>query len=106
MVDYKLIGSRLKFHRKKMKLTQEAVAEQVSITVVYLSKIENGKVRPAIETLDAICQAVHCDLGNILTNVSSESPFYQNEEAVQIFNSCKPHVKPIALDLLRQLAKL
>ena len=38
MVDYQLIGSRLKQQREKQRLTQEAVAEKADITTVYLSK--------------------------------------------------------------------
>ena len=51
MVDYKVIGLRLKTYRQQAGLTQETVAERAGITVVYLSKIENGHVRPTIDLL-------------------------------------------------------
>ena len=106
MIDYKLIGSRLKLNRESKKLTQEIVAEHANITTVYLSKIENGKVHPTLDTLNAICTVIDCELGSILLNSASESSAYQNEKVVRIFNSCSPAVKPIALNLLEQLAKL
>lgn len=106
MVDYKLIGSRIKAQREKISLTQETVAEKADITTVYLSKIENGKVHPTLDTLGAICSVINCDLGSLLLNSSSESSNYQTEKVVQIFNSCSPNVKPIALSLLEQLSKL
>jgi transcriptional regulator with XRE-family HTH domain len=106
MVDYRLIGSRIKKQREQMKLTQEVVAEKASITTVYLSKIENGKVHPTLDTLCAICTILHCDLGEILLASTCESNTYQSEAVVQIFNSCAPEVKPIAINLLEQLAKL
>ena len=106
MVDYRLIGSRLKQERERQRKTQETVAEKVNITTVYLSKIENGKVHPTLDTLSAICTALNCDLGKILSDVSSESDLYQNEQIVKVFNSCSPEVKPIALSLLEQLSKL
>lgn len=106
MVDYRLIGSRLKQQRERQRKTQETVAEKVNITTVYLSKIENGKVHPTLDTLSAICTALNCDLGKILSDVSSESDLYQNEQIVKVFNSCSPEVKPIALSLLEQLSKL
>ena len=49
---------------------------------------------------------MNCDLGKILSDVSSESDLYQNEQIVKVFNSCSPEVKPIALSLLEQLSKL
>ncbi len=106
MVDYKLIGSRIKKQREKCKFTQEFVAEKSDITSVYLSKIENGKVRPTLDTLSEICAVIELDLGSLLLNSVFESNHYQTERIVQIFNSCSPNVKPIALELLEQLSKL
>lgn len=106
MVDYEVIGARVRGKRVQAKLTQEAVSESVGITSVYLSKIENGKVRPTIDTLSAICEAVNCDLGAVLMNASSGSNQYENETVVKLFRACKPEVKPIALNLLKQLSKL
>lgn len=106
MVDYALIGFRLKEKREAFGLTQETVAEKADITVVYLSKIENGKVRPTLNTLNAICAVYGCDLGEILLNTSTESNQYQSEQVIRLFSACKPDVKPIALELLKQLTKL
>lgn len=106
MVDYKLIGSRLKSEREAQLLTQETVAERADITTVYLSKIENGKVHPTLDTLSAICTVIDCDLGAVLLNSASESKDYQSEKVVQLFHACAPEVKPIALELLKGLSKL
>ena len=43
IIDYKLIGSRIKNKRLEQKLTQEQVSQAANITSYYLSKIENGK---------------------------------------------------------------
>ena len=106
MVDYKLIGQRIKVAREKSGQTQEVVAEKADITVVYLSKIENGKVRPTLDTLNEICTVINCDLGSLFINSTSESNSYQNEKVIQLFRSCSPKVKPVALDLLESLSKL
>ena len=74
MVDYKVIGLRLKTYRQQAGLTQETVAERAGITVVYLSKIENGHVRPTIDLLQTVCEAVHCDLGSIFRDLSRKHP--------------------------------
>lgn len=106
MVDYKLIGTRIKSYRSKAKLTQELVAEQTGITVVYLSKIENGHVRPTIDLLHSICTSIHCDLGDIFCDVSPTSRNYQTDKVVELYNACVPSVKPIALNILEQLSQL
>lgn len=38
-VDYKLIGQRIKEHRKQKKMTQEVLAEKSDVTVGYISQI-------------------------------------------------------------------
>lgn len=106
VVDYKLIGTRLRDRRVAAKLTQEYVAEQVDITVVYLSKIENGHVHPTIDVLASICMVLNCDMGILFSAVSTGSERYQNERVVEVFRACRPEVKPIALELLEKLSKL
>ena len=106
MLDYRIIGERLKKKRKSSGLTQEEVAELVDITVVYLSKIENGHVRPTLDLLCQVSEIVGIDLGDLFSNVSTNSAAYQNEKVVQLFNACSPTVKPIALDLLAKLSEL
>ena len=66
-IDYTMIGKRLKESRMAAKLTQEKVAEAADITTVYLSKIENGKVTPTLDTLGAVCAAVNADLGYVVS---------------------------------------
>jgi len=106
MIDYKVIGARLKGYRTRLNMTQETLAESVDITTVYLSKIENGHVRPTLDLLGQLCSALNCDLGTILLNTSPTSSKYQNEEVINLFNACAPKVKPIALELLDKLSKL
>lgn len=106
MIDYKVIGARLKSQRTRLNMTQETLAELVDITTVYLSKIENGHVRPTLDLLSQLCSALNCDLGMILLNTSPASSKYQNEEVINLFNACTPKVKPIALELLDKLSKL
>lgn len=106
MVDYKAIGQRIKSYRKSADLTQETVAEYAGITTVYLSKIENGHVHPTIDLLYDICGIIGCDIGDIFRDVSPSSKNYQRERIMDLFSSCKPEVKSIAVNLLEQLAKL
>lgn len=106
MIDYKVIGFRIKQQRTKLNMTQDTLAELVDITTVYLSKIENGHVHPTLDLLSSICSILNCDLGTILLDISPASNNYQNERVIQLFNSCSPQVKPIALELLEKLSKI
>lgn len=49
------------------KMSLNALAEKVGIANVNLSKIKTGKVSAIrFSTLDAICEALHCQPGDIL----------------------------------------
>lgn len=106
MIDYQLIGSRIKAARKAANLTQEALAEQVNLSTVYLSRIENGKVFPTLETLASLCSALGVSLGWLFSGIEVEKKDYGNDQVVALFQACKGQVKPIALNILRELSEL
>ena len=105
-IDYQTIGRRLQDGRKAQKLTQEALAEQVGITAVYLSKVENGRVRPTLELLDSLCDTMGLNLSMLLTGVQIQEDSYANERVVTLFRSCAPDVKEAALDVLERLSQI
>lgn len=55
MLDKKqMLGLRIKEFREKQKLTQEKLAELTGIDSKHLSRIENGRNYPSIETLEKL----------------------------------------------------
>ena len=57
-------------HDRRMTLTD--LAEKVDLTLANLSILKTGKARAIrFSTLDAICEALSCQPGEILTRVSS-----------------------------------
>ena len=106
MIDYTIIGKRIQTRRQEQNITQEKLAERVGISVVYLSKIENGRVYPTLETLSNICTELDTELSAILSNTEIARKDYANERVLELFNSCSIRVKPIALSLLEELPKL
>ena len=106
MIDYAAIGKRIQKKRQERSITQEKLAEQVGISVVYLSKIENGRVYATMEKLYNICKELDTELAEVLSNTEMERKDYANDRVLELFNSCSVRVKPIALSLLEELAKL
>ena len=49
MIDYCIIGKRIKKARKNLGLTQENLAEKISVSTNYLSKIDGGHEKPNLE---------------------------------------------------------
>ena len=106
MIDYTIIGKRIQTRRQEQNITQEKLAEKAGLSVVYLSKIENGRVYPTLETLSNICTELDTELSAILSNTEIARKDYANERVLELFNSCSIRVKPIALSLLEELSKL
>lgn len=46
-----MIGDNIKFYRKKNQLTQDDIAKECNVTRQAVSKWENGKTQPDIQTL-------------------------------------------------------
>lgn len=62
------------------KISLNDLAEQVGITNVNMSRIKTGKVKAVrFSTLDAICEVLHCQPGDVLKHVS-------HEEALKLFS--------------------
>jgi len=55
------LGNQIKILRKKKGYTQERLAELVQIDPKSVSKIENGNIYPAHETLDSIIKALEVE---------------------------------------------
>lgn len=105
-IDYQAIGRRLQDSRKAQHMTQELLAERVGITVVYLSKVENGRVRPTLELLDSLCNTLGITLSDVLTGVQIQEDDYANERVVALLRSCAPNIKEAALDILERLSEI
>lgn len=105
-IDYREMGHRLQDRRKERRLTQEEVAERVDITVVYLSKIENGRAKPTLELLDSLCDVLDLELACLMSGVQTQGQDYANERVVTLFRRCSPPIKQAALDILERLGEL
>ena len=58
--------------KRKMSLTE--LSERVGITMANLSILKTGKAKAVrLETLDAICEILNCQPGDILEFVSSRT---------------------------------
>ncbi len=61
----KVIGERIKFQRIRKRLSQERLSERVSISSVYLSRIETGRANATGLILWRIAKALDVDINYI-----------------------------------------
>lgn len=84
MVDYKSIGRRIAFYRKKAAMTQAALSEKLGVTESYISQLERGSARIPLPRLSQIADILCVDIALLVSDkaIVSEIPF--NSEIFEI----------------------
>ena len=67
LMHFKIIGQNISDCRKELNLTQEQLAERAGISQQFLSKLENGKGVPSVETIMSLCDAMNLEANKLLT---------------------------------------
>jgi len=60
---YSVVGRKIREERKRLKLTQEELAEKADITANFLGHIERGTKRPTLDTLKKIADVLEIPMG-------------------------------------------
>lgn len=54
MIDFKVMGQRIRNIRREKGFTQETLSEQLDISTEHLSRIETGSYRPSIGLIEKL----------------------------------------------------
>ncbi len=87
-LDFAVIGHRLKRARLDKKMTQEHLAEQLEVSVAFLSRIERGLSHINLKRLSQICNILGVSEGYILNGTASTSDQYLISEFNEILSNC------------------
>lgn len=98
-VDYNVIGQRLKQARLSKNMTQEDLAEQLEISVAFLSRVERGNSHINLKRLTQVCKLLDVDEGYILNGVSSTSENYLSKEFSELLKKCTPEKQRLIYDI-------
>ena len=79
MIDFKIIGKRIKKARNAVGFTQEVLSEKIGVSTNYLSKIEGGHEKPNLELLGKISASADVSLSELLTGVVEERQYLQKD---------------------------
>ena len=86
-LDYNIIEKKKKKARIDKNMTQEKLAEQIDVSVAFLSRVERGTSHINLKRLTQICEILGVSEGSILNGVSSNSDNYLASEFNNILNS-------------------
>lgn len=104
-LDYNIIGERLKKARIDKNMTQEKLAEQIDVSVAFLSRVERGTSHINLKRLTQICEILGVSEGSILNGVSSNSDNYLASEFNNILNSVSSDKKKLIYKIAKVISE-
>ena len=78
-VDFKLIGDRIKQIRKEKKISQEKLAEQLDVSIAYLSRVERGSSEINLKRIFDIATMLDVPVTYLIQGVSCKEKNYLNK---------------------------
>ncbi|MBU3979447.1 helix-turn-helix domain-containing protein [Patescibacteria group bacterium] len=63
----KALGRKIQIQRKKLKITQEKLAEKVGISRAYMGYIEQGRYIPSFKVADKIAKAFKVKVKDLIS---------------------------------------
>lgn len=103
-VDYNIIGERIKLARKERNMTQEKLAEEMGVSIAFLSRIERGSSQINLKRLSQICNILGTTEGEILNGVSSGSSTYLDSELSNILKNCSSEQVKLIYEIAKVIA--
>lgn len=103
MIDYKLIGERLKKARKSKEISQKMLAEKVGVSIAFLSRIERGSSQINLKRLTQICNILNVSEGIILNGTSENSNDYLEQDFVELLSKCTDKQKRLIYEIAKTI---
>ncbi len=100
-IDYEAIGIRIRSARLNMKMTQEAVSNELDISPTYVSAIETGSSKVALPTLINIARVLNTTVDTLLYDNTPALVNQYNSDAKEILDDCSSAECRFLLDLMR-----
>ncbi len=101
--ELKSLGSLLKVKRKELGLTQQEVADSVSVTSQHYSRIENGEYTPSLQLFFKLTEILKIDLAslNLSKGKNISSTTY---EIVALLENFNPTQQKAVLNFLQTMS--
>ena len=104
-LDYSVIGSRIKQARLAKNMTQEDLADQIDISVAFLSRVERGNSRVILKRLNQLCDLLDVSEGYLLNGASSSSENYLDKEFTDLIKSVSPEKQKLIYNVAKTIAE-
>ncbi|MVX63101.1 helix-turn-helix domain-containing protein [Clostridium chromiireducens] len=106
IIDYKVIGSRIKQKRLEKGHTQESLSEKLSISNEYVSKIETGAIKINLKRLAEISVILETPLEYFIVGTIIRGEDYKTNEFIRVFDSLTSAERDFICNIAEQIKSL
>ena len=89
-MDKLTMGDRIKAARKKIGLTQEALAEKVDVTAFYMGEIERGVKTPSLDLFIRLVEVLDVSSDYLLRDTVSTGNVYGDKRMARKLENLTP----------------
>ena len=102
-IDYHLIGNRIREKRELLHITQQKMADDLTISKYYISKIENGKVKATLDTLAEIANYLDITVSELISGISPLDNDYHVSEYMEVYQAASSKERQMILDISKTI---
>lgn len=106
MIDYEIIGCRIRQKRLEKKLTQERLAECLNISGEYMSKIENGRAQISLKRLAELSLVLKCPIEYLIAGSVMQAPDYKANEFTKLLEGLSSKEKDVVFKITELITSL
>ena len=103
--DYSVIGRRIKNLRLKNNMTQEMLADEIDISVAFISRVERGTVQVNLKRLIQISEILKVSPGYLLIGSNTKSKDYLKEDFCELLKKCSPEQQKLIYQISELVCK-
>jgi transcriptional regulator with XRE-family HTH domain len=90
MLDYKVLGQRIKKARAEAGYTQEVLAERANLSTDHVSHIETANTKLSLPAIIAIADALGVSVDKLLSDNVHQSKAHLLDEVADLFSDVTP----------------
>ena len=100
-LDYSIIGERIRKARLENNITQEKLAEELDVSIAFVSRIECGTTHINLKRLSQICNILNIKEVVILNGNNVSSDNYLSKEFNELFLNCSKDTQKLIYDIAK-----
>jgi transcriptional regulator with XRE-family HTH domain len=106
IIDYKLLGERIRKYRLKKGYSQEKLAEIVNISTTFVSRIERGNAKTSLEVLARISMALETTPGYFLSGTLYSTDEYLRNDIFKMLEGCSPYEVKLVSNIIKSIVEI